>query len=93
MLYNIGESGMKHPHFFCGGKSHPLSSIVMVLMLAYYGSTTYVQPVAMRGITVIKSGTLDEDAGNMPIAVERFKKYMGDFATPVPGALQAISMV
>ncbi|PVH81604.1 hypothetical protein DL98DRAFT_587222 [Cadophora sp. DSE1049] len=73
---NIGESGVKHPHFFCGD----------------CGSSIYVQPEAMGDVTVIKSGTLDGEAGNIPITIERFTKYRRDFAAPVHGAIQAESM-
>lgn len=46
----------------------------------------------MEGITLIKGGTLDDGAADVPIQVEFYTKDRCSFTTPVDGAEQKQTM-
>ncbi|RDL30813.1 Mss4-like protein [Venustampulla echinocandica] len=69
---SIPDSGKPYPRFFCGD----------------CGTSLYGQPEGMDGLTVIKAGTLDNGAADIPMAAELYIKDRVSFMKPVDGALQ-----
>lgn len=61
-----------------------------ILIMSDCGSSLYSQPVALAGVTQIKSGNLQRNV--LPIMAEIFVSRRQDFVTAIEGTKQAPGM-
>lgn len=87
-------SGKENRHFFCGGQPVPTPTShyneSKILIVTDCGSSLFSRPEVLEGITLIKSGCLDET--NIPISLEMFVTRRCDYVAPVANAPQAPEM-
>ena len=62
------------------------------ILLADCGSSLYSQPESMEGVTIIKTGTLDNGDANIPVQVEFYVKDRLSYMKPLEGAGQLQTM-
>ena len=61
-------------------------------MSADCGSSLYSQPAAMPDVTIIRAGTLDGGAADIPVGIEFFTKDRKSYTQAIAGAQQATTM-